>query len=273
MNKKMAIIIIAALSLLVCIGAIIFAYRKQITWCWYWIEINYMDLNGEEKLDIFDKYVEEEAVYFLIKILQSKNFEDISGCRAGVTESIPSSLRSNAAAALGKIGDKRAVEPLLQVCEEISDSDRRMIIAVRLNALSALGELGDVRAIDVLLREIGEPSLFMPEDIAGRSLEVLLRKSGNKSINPLLKAFASPNKVVRANAAYYISTLGQPAFEQTCKALQSSNKFVRMAAASALRRFKNEQALEPLKKALTNEKNKDACEAMKVTIKELESLP
>ena len=57
-----------------------------------------------------------------------------------------------AAKALDKLGDKRAVEPLIKVLEEMNDDD------VLLAAAEALGNLGDKRAVEpliVALRNIG----------------------------------------------------------------------------------------------------------------------
>ena len=62
-----------------------------------------------------------------------------------------SSVRGGAAEALGKIGDARAVEPLIQALKDKDDDVRR-------NAAEALGKIGDVRAteetIDWLVRSV-----------------------------------------------------------------------------------------------------------------------
>lgn len=53
-------------------------------------------------------------------------------------------VRISAARTLGKIGDARAVEPLIQALKEDSDW------SVRHEAVEALGEIGDAREIEPL---------------------------------------------------------------------------------------------------------------------------
>jgi HEAT repeat protein len=62
-------------------------------------------------------------------------------------------FRSAAAEALAKLGDPRAVEPLIRALGDI-DSD------VRGSAARALAKLGDPRAVEPLVRALGDPILL-----------------------------------------------------------------------------------------------------------------
>ncbi|MBP2144935.1 HEAT repeat protein [Methanofollis sp. W23] len=78
-------------------------------------------------------------------------------------------FRWGAAEALGRLGDMRAVEPLIRALED--DPDPR----VRKKAAWALGQLGDLRAQRPLLVALGDRDDDVQE-IAGEALEVLKRK-------------------------------------------------------------------------------------------------
>jgi HEAT repeat protein len=87
------------------------------------------------------------------------------------------SLRAAAAEALGKIGDARAVEPLIGMLGD-EDSD------VRYDAAEALGKIGDVRAVEPLIKalEEGNPSAatealakITEANIKGKEKENVLR--------------------------------------------------------------------------------------------------
>ena len=57
--------------------------------------------------------------------------------------------RAAAARALGRLGDTRAVEPLIRALGDDSDE-------VRGDAVGALGQLGDARAVEPLIQALGD---------------------------------------------------------------------------------------------------------------------
>jgi hypothetical protein len=76
-------------------------------------------------------------------------------------------VRSNAATALGKLGDVRAVEPLINA---LSDTNAD----VRSNAATALGKLGDVRAVEPLIPLLKDTDgRYIPRvcDVVAKSLK------------------------------------------------------------------------------------------------------
>lgn len=114
----------------------------------------------------------EEAIRTLILTLINRN-EDII-------------VRGRAALMLGKLGDERAVSPLIEVLESAGWQ-------TRLNAAEALGKLGDKRAIKPLLRVYHED-----RDKIGEAAQVALERLGYvfEGIDD-----AQPNKDTVANIA------------------------------------------------------------------------
>jgi len=66
-----------------------------------------------------------------------------------------------AAGALGKIGDKRAVEPLIAALE---DNDRK----VRWNAAAILGNIGDKRAVEPLIAALNDSNTIIMVSVIPR---------------------------------------------------------------------------------------------------------
>ncbi|RMF83541.1 MAG: NACHT domain-containing protein, partial [Nitrospirae bacterium] len=82
-----------------------------------------------------------------------------------------------AAEALGKLGDPRAVEPLLQA---LGDESR----GVRRAAAEALGKLGDPRAVEPLLQALGDRY----SDVRLAAAEALGKLGDPRAVEPLLQA-------------------------------------------------------------------------------------
>ena len=78
-------------------------------------------------------------------------------------------VQREVANALGGIGDTRAVEPLIQALEAKDDSYRAY---VEHEAIEALGKIGDARAVEPLVRILNHSSRYIRED-AAEALEKL----------------------------------------------------------------------------------------------------
>lgn len=96
---------------------------------------------GFGKPDI-KKLEEKNDVKGLIKALKYKRGKDLPGKK--VLEA--SDVRGEAAEALGIIGDKRAVDPLIKT---LKDKDHE---SVQIKAMVALGKLGDPRAVEPIIQ-------------------------------------------------------------------------------------------------------------------------
>ena len=189
-------------------------------------------------------------------------------------ESNHPNVRTAAAEALGKLRDRRAVEPLIQ--------------ALRggcLAAARALGKLGDPRAVEALIRELGnqdsevrlaaaqaltwlrEPTWLA--SIKGDCYDFSrLGASGDpRAVEPLIKALDHYRPEVRAAAAEALGELGDPrAVEPLMRAL-GNWRLDYLAATKALAKL-GQSAVEPLIRALGS-RNSDVCRAAAEALAEL----
>jgi len=150
------------------------------------------------------------------------------------------------------------------ILESLGDKDSR----VREAAANALGRMGDRRAVDPLVNALGDPldgvrdaaavalkNLNEPlgeriyESLKGskKAWEELARKNDPRAVVPLVKALGAWDMTVRANAAWTLRKLGDPrAVEPLIKALGDRSPIVRGAAASALSEVGDRRAVDPM---------------------------
>jgi HEAT repeat protein len=160
-----------------------------------------------------------------------------------------------AAAALGQLGDARAVEPLLSALRDapveplplrLGDADS----GVRHQAAEALGQLGDVRAVEPLIGLLGDAG----SDVQRAAAEALGRLGDVRAVEPLLRALGDEDSDVRQVAAEALGQLGDGrAVEPLLTALRDPDWSVRRAAAAALGQLGDARAVEPLLTALRDE--------------------
>src|ERR1051326_753781 len=99
--------------------------------------------------------------------------------------------RSHAARALGELGDKRAVDPLIVVLERDSD------LYVRAAAAEALGSLRDSRAIEPLGRALGDVEHPAVPPAAAKALGAF----GAAALDPVLAQFRNNEKAEEHTSA------------------------------------------------------------------------
>jgi HEAT repeat protein len=173
-------------------------------------------------------------------------------------------VRAEAAGVLGRIGDARAVEPLIAVLKQ----DNR---TVRYCACQALGKLGDARAVEPLIAALKDDDLWMRHVacealgklgdaraveplIAGLKHEdfehcawpfdALQKLSDSRAVEPLAAALEDPDWNVREDAAKALTELGVPNDAETRAWFAVSVRDWRAAVALG------SDALEPLAAAL-----------------------
>jgi HEAT repeat protein len=193
-------------------------------------------------------------------------------------------VQCDAAKALGKIGNERAVEPLINALKNKEGNVRR-------ESAEALGKIGDTRAVEPLVKALGYGS-YGPESIVVESLV----KMGKPAVEPLIQAMKDKNRYVRKGAAYVffetgdaraveplvkalgdeyddvckvvgdaLVKIGAPAVEPLIQASQDENKDVRRKAVEALVKIEDERAVEPLIQALQDDDfvvRREAAEAL-----------
>jgi len=141
----------------------------------------------------------------------------------------------------------------------------------RAKAMHLLGTLGDLRAIEPLAKLLREE-----RDAGLRATAIIaLRDIYDEKVVPyIIKALKDNDESVQMNA---ISTLNDYKDKRMLipyiKLLLTASVTLKPFIAQGLAELGDKRALKPLKEALAVEKDEEAREAMKETIKKLESLP
>jgi HEAT repeat protein len=132
-------------------------------------------------------------------------------------------VRRLAAEALQKIGDIRAVEPLIKA---LKDEDA----IVRMHALKALSRIGDTRAVEPLAEMLKEKD----KAIRLEAVVALREIPDARAVNPLIQMLRDEEVEIRRAALEALRKIGEPSIRSLVKALKDKNGFVRMSAADLL---------------------------------------
>ena len=178
-----------------------------------------------------DKYRDESSIQALIDILLFKqrpndiDIDDYINVRVLVAKAIANhknysvvapllyclnnkdehyKIRLACADALGKIGDKYAVTPLIDLVQD----DNEKSVYIKESAASALGAIGDVRAVEPLIsileskQGVFDKFSFLKE----RVIEALgkLNVGGDRVLKVVKKSLMDSSPMVRINAIEYI---------------------------------------------------------------------
>ena len=157
-------------------------------------------------------------------------------------------VRSAAAEALGKIGDARAVDPLIaamqyrdeQIYEDNEDGE------ARLNAALALGKIGDLRAMSALLEVASSKDLLL----ASYAIDALGMLGDTRSIPTLIDALHVHDQDVPKAACNALIRIGAPAVRPLIQSLQSSEGYWRLHALRALGGIGDRRALDSVQSLL-----------------------
>ena len=123
---------------------------------------------------------------FLIQVLGKVPNESGNTAIRGRLEDADAGVRRAATEALGQLGDKQAVEPLIRKLED-TDAD------VRGAATEALGRLGDKQAVEPLIRKLEDTDA----DARGAATEALGRLGDKQAVEPLICKLEDPDADVR----------------------------------------------------------------------------
>ena len=149
------------------------------------------------------------------------------------------SVRETAAEALGVLRDRRAVEPLVK---SLNDKDEE----VRWKAAWALGNIGDIRAVEPLIYLLYDKSW-----VVRRFAASALGKIGDDSAVPsLVEALHDEDSDVRWKAVVALGKMKSAAVEPLIEILKNEDWNIRGRAAEALGKLGDERALKPLINAL-----------------------
>ena len=158
-----------------------------------------------------------------------------------------------AASALGNIGDKRALDPLIATLEDEYWN-------VKQAAATALGNLGDKRAIRALIIALGEDEYGFARLAASSALS----KLGEKKWANIVKGENEDFERLGSSG-------DQRALEPLIKALVDRKPDIRIRAALALGNLGDKRAIETLIKAYENDIDKNVKNAIAKTLKRLQA--
>ncbi|MCD4684978.1 MAG: HEAT repeat domain-containing protein [Anaerolineae bacterium] len=149
-------------------------------------------------------------------------------------------VRYNVVEALGKLGDVRAVEPLI-----VALRDENM--DVRRNAAEALGLIGDARAVEPLITALEGEDKW----VCSRVAQALGQLGDVRAVKPLIAALHDWDRYVRRRAIKALGQIGEPAVEPLIAALHTGRtEWGRSSAAEALGQIDDTRAVQPLIEAL-----------------------
>ena len=144
-----------------------------------------------------------------------------------------------------------AVEPLLLA---LNDGDR----GTREQAAAALGKIGDPRAVVPLIEEFKEPPVWDYRNDASAAAARALCAIGAPAVDPLIEALKDRDSHRRRGVASVLGAIGDPrAVEPLIAALEPGGAFqlsnVRSAIINALGAIGDPRAVEPLLVAMEDE--------------------
>jgi len=190
-----------------------------------------------------DPLVKCGGIVALGECLEYQRHVQEAKCSEGVRRLIPllkdlsSNVRRDAAAALGKIRDKRTVDPLIAV---LGDEKKW----VRSAAAKSLGEIGDPKACEALVPVLNDPeSAYVRRDAA----IALAKLKDGRAIEPLLKALADEKLDGRDEVVVALTEFDDPqAVEAVLAAAKSENAKIREGAARALLKVDDPRVIDAL---------------------------
>ena len=149
--------------------------------------------------------------------------------------------------ALGKLGDRRAIDPLAKVLLSTKENE-----GIRLFAAHALGELKDERAVTPLVTTLLTDSSAKMRVSAAHALGFL----GNKDANDaLMQSLKDTEPTVQVATALALTMLGdQDLIDSILAALQHQDSAVRKEGIYALRTLRSEDGIPALITTMNNDK-------------------
>jgi len=194
----------------------------------------------------------------------------------GYTKPVGWKVRNDAAKALGEIGDKRAVKPLVVA---LKDKDKDM----RSSAAKVLGQIGDARAVEPLiaglkdkdsvvrnasaraLGQIGDARAVVPLIAALKDTDSYMRNASARAlgqigdaraVEPLFPLLKDKDSKLSNTAAKALGQIGAPAVEMLIYMLKDKDWKIRIVAAEVLGQIGDPRAVEPLVSGLRDKADK-----------------
>jgi HEAT repeat protein len=160
--------------------------------------------------------------------------------------------RKEAARALKKVGDERAVTALIEALRYKSwHSDYIILSSVRENSAEALGKIGDTMAIPALIDSMEDDP---DEEVRLKATWALGELGDQEAVDALITALEDKNWGVRRTAANALGRIGDDrAVPYLIKALEDNDWHVRKYAAVSLGKMQDKRAIPVLLEAMDDE--------------------
>ncbi|QQS30771.1 MAG: HEAT repeat domain-containing protein [Sphingobacteriales bacterium] len=182
--------------------------------------------------------VRQKAVEMLGKLEDKRAVEPL----ISVLNDVFIDVRYNAVKYLGKLGDVRAVVPLLTLLQD-------KVTEVRIQAIIALGNLGDSRATAPLIPFLGNSMI----DIRNYTAIALGNLADTHAVGPLIRTLSDKAQKVRMSVAESLGKLGDVrAVMPLITTLRSKAISTGCAGAKALGNLNDKRAVLPLISALSD---------------------
>lgn len=183
-----------------------------------------------------DHLEEEKDVEGLIRALKDKDYL----------------TRKEAARALKRVGDERAVNALIESLRYKSwHSDYVILSTVRENSAEALGKIMDTRAIPALIQAMEDDP---DEEVRLKAALALGELGDEKAVDALITALEDSNWSVRRTAANALGRIGDDrAVPYLIKTLEDKDWHVRKYAAVSLGKMRDKKAIPVLLEAMDDE--------------------
>jgi HEAT repeat protein len=153
---------------------------------------------------------------------------------------------NQAATALGNIGDKQAVAPLIKTIEDTSSSSSLREISVE-----ALGKLRDTEAVLPLAQLLSSGGPEMTTSKAKSALKEIA--ANNRSAHEkILPDLMHKNSTKVSNAKQVLVAMGSPVVEDTLNLLKSADLVQKMMIMETLGEIGDAKAVKPLSEYLTD---------------------
>ena len=111
--------------------------------------------------------------------------EDVDGLIEALNYQEDHNIRLAAASALGKVGDSRAIDPLITALDDQQ--------GVNEMAALALGEIGDSRAVEPLTKSLGDENW----ELRSSAAKALGKIGDERAVDPLINLLEDRNENVR----------------------------------------------------------------------------
>ncbi len=173
-----------------------------------------------------------------------KTKKDVEGLIKALQNKRNVYVRMGAAAALGEMGDSKALDPLVHA---LKDPYR----PVRDAATEALGKLGgDARGVEAFLDYVNNSNSIVREE----GVSALGKIGHSSAVEPLIQILSDESFFVRQSAVTSLGKIGDArATEPLLPFLKDEDKDIREAAAQALGAIADSRAVESLVQTLKDE--------------------